>query len=512
MEKLFDSVKELDKRAEDSFNLKNGVLMEQAARGMAEYIRRYCTDSATLQNRSKPSTLQQHTTPSTKPCVQIACGSGDNGGDGFALARMLGDFCRVRTVAVFEPKSPLCKLQRERLELLGIPVYTDLIDHCDVLVDAVFGTGIHGLLDEHTCAVLGQLNAVDGYKIACDIPSGLNTAGIPSPVAFRADTTCTMGALKTALYADSAKDYTGTIQLLGLGLPRTSYEGETNTFLLSADDMCLPHRSLQNTHKMSYGHGVFLCGEKAGACMLAASAALHFGIGLVTILGTPQPNALPDFMYSTGLPDTFSALMVGSGLGRSKTSQLPALHLLADEQVEERPLILDADILHSRAIMSVLPDCKLPILTPHPKEFQSLLANSGLAQVSIAEIQQDRFGYLRLFCTAFPHAVVVLKGAYPLIGYGTQIFVNPLGTNALAKAGTGDVLSGMITALAAQGYPPLEAAYTASLAHAQAARLLHTDYGLTASALAASLPDLCRISGEINNADASVGVLNHPHE
>ncbi|MGP1444102.1 NAD(P)H-hydrate dehydratase [Treponema sp.] len=512
MEKLFDSVKELDKRAEDSFNLKNGVLMEQAARGMAEYIRRYCIDSATLQNRSKPSTLQQHTTPSTKPCVQIACGSGDNGGDGFALARMLGDFCRVRTVVVFEPKSPLCKLQRERLELLGILVYTDLIDHCDVLVDAVFGTGIHGLLDEHTCAVLGQLNAVDGYKIACDIPSGLNAAGIPSPVAFRADTTCTMGALKTALYADSAKDYTGTIQLLGLGLPRTSYEGETNTFLLSADDMCLPHRSLQNTHKMSYGHGVFLCGEKAGACMLAASAALHFGIGLVTILGTPQPNALPDFMYSTGLPDTFSALMVGSGLGRSKTAQLPALHLLADEQVEERPLILDADILHSRAIMSVLPDCKLPILTPHPKEFQSLLANSRLAQVSVAEIQQDRFGYLRLFCTAFPHAIVVLKGAYPLIGYGKQIFVNPLGTNALAKAGTGDVLSGMITALAAQGYPPLKAAYTASLAHAQAARLLHTDYGLTASALAASLPDLCRISEEINNSDASVGVLNHPHE
>ena len=84
----------------------------------------------------------------------------------------------------------------------------------------------------------------------------------------------------------------------------------------------------------------------------------------------------------------------------------------------------------------------------------------------------------------------MLKGAYPLIGYGTQIFVNPLGTNALAKAGTGDVLSGMITALAAQGYPPLEAAYTASLAHAQAACLLHTDYGLTASALAKAVGGL----------------------
>ena len=111
--------------------------------------------------------------------------------------------------------------------------------------------------------------------------------------------------------------------------------------------------------------------------------------------------------------------------------------------------------------------------------------NNWLAQVSIAEIQEHRFEYVRRFCSAFPQAVIVLKGAYPLIGCGRRVFVNPLGTNALAKAGTGDVLSGMITALAAQGYPPLEAAYTASLAHASAAKALQTaDYGLTASALA----------------------------
>ena len=120
------------------------------------------------------------------------------------------------------------------------------------------------------------------------------------------------------------------------------------------------------------------------------------------------------------------------------------------------------------------------------------MANSGLAHVSIAEIQQKRFIYLRLFCSAFPHTVTVLKGAYPLIGCGTKIFVNPLGTNTLAKAGTGDVLSGMITALAAQGRPLLEAACTASLAHAEAAKLLRSGYGLTASALAAAVGELGR--------------------
>ena len=495
MEKIFDSVRELDKRAEASFNLKNGVLMEHAACGMVERIRNLLSSRLlypqNIQGRSRQNNALDLPSSHIKslqmepPLVQIVCGSGDNGGDGYALARLLADFCTVRVVPVKEPKSPLCKLQWERLELLGIPVAAELQERCDVLVDAVFGTGIRGSLDNEMCALIERMNVVQGYKIACDIPSGLNEFGIPSPVAFRADETCTMGALKTALYADAAKDYTGTIHVCNLGLPRRCYEGETDTFLLSVEDMKLPHRRVQNTHKMSYGHGLFFCGEKTGACMLAASAALHFGIGLVTVFGESVPAAPFDFMYTLQLPENFSAAMVGSGLGRNSDAQARALDFLSQEHVREQPLILDADILHNTKLPELLLFFKAPILTPHPKEFQSLLANSGLAQVSIAEIQDHRFEYLRLFCGAFPQAVIVLKGAYPLIGCGSRVFVNPLGTNALAKAGAGDVLSGMITALAAQGYPPLEAAYTASLAHAEAAKLLHTaDYGLTASALA----------------------------
>jgi len=495
MEKIFDSVRELDKRAEDAFNLKNGVLMEHAACGMVERIRNLLSSRLlypqNIQGRSRQNNALVLPSSHIKlpqaelPLVQIVCGSGDNGGDGYALARILADFCLVRVVLVKEPKSPLCKLQQDRLSLLGIPITDMLQEHCDVLVDAVFGTGIRGSLDSEMSALIERMNAVQGYKIACDIPSGLNEFGMPSPVAFRADETCTMGALKTALYADAAKDYTGAIHVCNLGLPRRCYEGETGTFLLSVEDMKLPHRSVQNTHKMSYGHGLFFCGEKTGACMLAASAALHFGIGLVTVFGEPVSAAPFDFMYTLQLPENFSAAMVGSGLGRNSDTQDRALGFLSQELVRERPLILDADILHNTKLPTLLSLFKAPILTPHPKEFQSLLANSGLAQVSVVEIQEHRFEYLRLFCGAFPQAVIVLKGAYPLIGCGNQVFVNPLGTNALAKAGAGDVLSGMITALAAQGYPSLEAAYTASLAHAEAAKLLYTsDYGLTASALA----------------------------
>ena len=490
MEKIFDSVRELDRRAEERFNLKNGTLMEHAARGMAEHILRSFLARQTAVQPSPSGYLPKDMALSGLPYVQIVCGTGDNGGDGYALARLLADTCTVRVVAVREPKSPLCKLQRERLELLGIPVHTELTEQSDILVDAIFGTGIRGTLDEHTVALIKQLNTIQGYKFACDIPSGLNECGIPSPVAFRADETCTMGALKTALYADSAKDYTGSIHVIHLGLPRRCYETDTDIFLLSAADMQLPRRTIQNTHKMSYGHGVFYCGEKTGACVLAATAALHFGIGLVSILGTPIMTALPDFMYTTTLPETFSTLLLGSGLGRSSDIQARALSVLAEEQVQKNPLTLDADILHNEEIPALLPQLAQPILTPHPKEFQSLLAHSGLAHISVTEIQEKRFTYLRLFCHAFPHAVVVLKGAYPLIGCGQQIFVNPLGSNALAKAGTGDVLAGMITALAAQGYPLLTAACTASLAHAEAAKRLHTDYALTASALATAIGEL----------------------
>ena len=498
MEKIFDSVRELDKRAEVTFNLKNGVLMEQAARSMAERIRNFLfSRRLSLQNMQRnagqKNTRESSLSQIKSPLVQVICGSGDNGGDGFALARMLVDFCTVRVVSVKEPKSPLCKLQQDRLSLLGIPITDVLQEHCDVLVDAVFGTGIRGSLDSEMSALIERMNAVQGYKIACDIPSGLNEFGIPSPVAFRADETCTMGALKTALYADAAKDYTGAIYVCNLGLPRRCYEGETGTFLLSVEDMKLPHRSVQNTHKMSYGHGLFFCGEKTGACMLAASAALHFGIGLVTVFGEPVSAAPFDFMYTLQLPENFSAAMVGSGLGRNSDTQARALGFLSQELVRERPLILDADILHNTKLPTLLSLFKAPILTPHPKEFQSLLANSGLGQFSVVEIQERRFEHLRLFCSAFPNTVTVLKGAYPLIGCGSRVFVNPLGTNALAKAGTGDVLSGLITALAAQGYPPLEAALTGSLAHAEAAKLLHTaDYGLTASTLVETVGRLGR--------------------
>ncbi len=468
MEKIFSSLKELDQRAEQIFNMKHGVLMENAARGMEEYIRAYW----------------KHKGKHDSPVVQIVCGGGDNGGDGFALARFLADWCTVRVVTVKKPKSELCVLQHDRLNRLNIPIHTELSRQCDILVDAVFGTGLHGMLDSAMTELIAEMNAVSAYKISCDIPSGLDELGVPRPVAFSADATCSMGALKTALYADLAKDYTGAVTVINLGVPRESYEQETDTFLLSEQDMKLPYRSIQNTHKMHYGHALFFCGEKTGACFLAASAALHFGAGLVSVYGEKPPFIPSDFMYADAVPPQISAFSAGSGLGRSETAAEKVLSLFEDSVLQQKPVVFDADILHYSSLPSLLPRLSAAVLTPHPKEFQSLLLHSGLADVSVQEIQEQRFFYARLFSSRFPHIVLVLKGAYTIIAQNERLYVNPFGTNALAKAGSGDVLSGMITALAAQQYSPLEAAITASLAHAHAAMQLGAaNYGLTASEL-----------------------------
>ncbi|MGP1454337.1 MAG: NAD(P)H-hydrate dehydratase [Treponema sp.] len=470
MEKLFDSLRLLDARAEIAFHMKDGLLMEHAACGMAAFIYRY-TEKKLSKNKAAPT-------------VQIVCGIGNNGGDGLALARLLADWCTVIPVMITKPQSPLCIMQAERLKALKLPLSKKLVPHCDILVDAVLGTGLHRPLDETIHKLITAMNAIEAYKVACDIPSGLDAHGVPSPIAFKANLTLSMGALKTALYADTAKDYTGIIRVINLGIPRRCYEDTATTFLLSHKDMQLPCRTLQNTHKKQYGHALFFCGEKPGACFLAASAALHFGAGLVSLCGN-KPDYIPaDYLYSEKLSEEFSAFSVGSGLGDKRETVQKAFNCLKHTALQRKPIIFDADILHHPELPALLNQLALPVVTPHPKEFQSLLRNSGIADISIEELQHKRFVYARLFCRTFPHTVLVLKGAYPIIGQREHLYVNPLGTNALAKAGTGDVLSGMITALAAQQYPLLTAAITASLCHAKTSRRFNASYGLTASELA----------------------------
>jgi hydroxyethylthiazole kinase-like uncharacterized protein yjeF len=443
MQKLFDEVTTLDKRCYDELYLSEDILMEHAANGIADFIR------AGFSKKSR---------------VIVACGSGNNGADGIALARLLhGDF-DVTIFYIKQPKSEMAILQEKRAKAIAVSTCQEL-NSCDIIVDAIVGTGFSGVFDENITKTIKEMNELKAYKIACDVPSGYM---------FKADTTLTMGALKRDMYLDSHKDFIGDVKVLDLGVPREVYEKKSNWNLLDLEDLELPYRTKKDSHKGSFGHLVLACGNKSGASILSAKAALKFGSGLVTLVGYEDKIVPETIMYAHSLPKTTTALACGMGLG-DEFSDVQMSRFLDNKY----PLIADADIFHMPILLDILQRENI-VLTPHAKEFVSLLKQTKLADVSVVELQKERFKYVELFCSRFPHATLLLKGANVIIAKGEEFFINPHGSSALAKAGSGDVLSGMIGALLAQGYTPLDSAKNASLAHTKLALNYEgTDFSLT---------------------------------
>ena len=443
MQYLFKEVSSLDRRCYEELVLSEDILMEHAADGMADFIRkRYMPEQR----------------------ITVVCGGGNNGADGIALARLLHGEYGVSLYLPFGARSPMAQLQKRRAEAIGV-VFDDRLKEADVLVDALFGSGFSRGFDAETADLLKQMNMMASEKIACDMPSGLHLDGTLEADTFNADVTLTMGALKLGMYSDAAKERVGEIHVQDLGLYRKLYESSSKWQLLEKKDMWLPYRNAKDSHKGDYGHLGVICGEKEGAAVMAAGAALRFGCGLVTLLSNERITIPYELMRSHLLPPATTAIALGMGLGQEfSESELSSL------LKNELPLLLDADIF-SHPMLSDLLQRQNIILTPHPKEFCILLKRCGLADISVNELQKDRFGYVEMFAEAFSHVTLLLKGANVIISGEGRFFINPHGTNVLAKGGSGDVLSGMAGALLAQGRTPLDAAIGASLAHTAAAAL-----------------------------------------
>jgi hydroxyethylthiazole kinase-like uncharacterized protein yjeF len=444
MQNIFEEVASLDQRCYNELLLSEDILMENAAGGMADFIK---------QNFSTCKT------------IFISCGSGNNGADGIALARLLHKDFDVKLHLFKTPTSPMAKLQYERIKRLHAksPLVVDEIHECDIIIDALFGSGLSRTLEPETALHVRLLNQLSGIKIACDIPTGLHINGKCEEDSFVADYTLTMGALKRSLFSDCAKDIVGIIKVLDLGVSREVYETSSKTKLLDLEDMQLPFRKVQNSHKGSFGHLAIVSGEKLGASVLCASAALRFGTALVTLLSNENPQLPTELMLSHQIPSNATAIALGMGLGVEFSQN--ELHLFLDNTL---PLLLDADIFYHPLITELLKRENI-VLTPHPKEFTQLLHVSDIADISVDELQNNRFKYAELFSQKYKNVVLVLKGANVIIAKNEEMFVNPHGTNLLAKGGSGDVLGGLIASLLAQGYTPLEAAITASLAHTKLA-------------------------------------------
>ena len=450
MQKLFDEVNSLDKRCYEKFLLSEDLLMEQAASSMALYI---------SENYSFCKS------------ILIICGSGNNGADGIALARLLHTKFDVKLYLFLSVKSEMAKLQLQRVQALGINVVNKL-SNADIIVDCIFGTGLNKPLIKNYENLINTLNSYESIKIACDIPSGINTLGQVESTAFKANVTITMGALKTSLFSDVAKDYIGKIVVANLGIQRNLYEIDSNKYFLDESDMNLPFRNKKNSHKGSFGHLNVVAGCKKGAGIIAANAAFNFGAGLVSVVCHENLDLPYHIMQTHFVSENCTAIAIGMGLGKYETDEI---RKILNKKV---PKIIDADLFYDKLICEVLEQDV--VLTPHPKEFVSLLKLCEITDISVEELQNNRFLYVEKFCKKYPNVVLLLKGANVIISSNEKLYVNSFGSVVLSKGGSGDVLSGLIGSLLAQGYKSLDATITASLAHAIASKnYSKNNYSLT---------------------------------
>ena len=452
MKKVFKEVYSLDKNCYDK-GLNEYILMENAARTMYDEIKSHNIKS-----------------------ICIISGAGNNGADGIALARMFLGVCEVSLFLPMGVKSEMAKYQLNVYKNYGgeyseySPNESQIKKEYDCYVDAIFGSGLKRDLDSKINNIIKMLNKKDGLKIACDIPTGLDENGNPKGEVFKADITITMGAIKLSLLNDFAKDYVGIIKVANLGISFDNYTKKTKYFLLDDSNMKLPIRTKFNSHKGSFGHLGVLVGDKEGAGVICALAALNFGAGLVTCITKEKINIPYELMHSYSIDNKFNTIVFGMGMGNFYDDELKNICKL------NIPKVIDADMFYKKEIMHCLD--KAAVLTPHPKEFSSLLKICEFGEFSIKEIQNNRFELALQFSKKYPKVVLLLKGANTIVAYKGQLYINNLGTPALSKGGSGDVLAGMIASLISQGYHILKATITATLAHAKAGDV-KPNYSLT---------------------------------
>ncbi|HXU60866.1 MAG TPA: NAD(P)H-hydrate dehydratase [Polyangia bacterium] len=453
--------------------------------------------------------------------IAIVCGPGANGGDGLVAARHLlvaGVPIRVllaapATHARGDAAVALAAAQRLGIALEDGSGWTEpaawqaRLEGAAVVVDALFGTGFHGPVRGPAAAALAAMNQTAARKLAVDVPSGLDTdTGRASGVVFQADVTATMGAWKLGLAVEGAGP-AGRVEVVELGVPVARAEGAARAFLLDRAGIAarVPRRTA-DAHKGSSGHLLVIAGSagKTGAALLVGRSALRAGAGLVTVASTAAGQTALDAKtlevmtarYSDGddpaaaqatpaleaLAASMQAVAVGPGIPTGDGMRAVVRDLAARLPV---PMVIDADGLNALGtdVASILAGAPAPrVLTPHPGEMGRLVGQP------IREVQADRVGQARALAEK-ARAVVVLKGARTVIAAPDgQVFINPIACAALATAGSGDVLCGLVGALLARRVPPLAAAQVAVYAHGLAGQELFERFG--DGTLSGDLPDV----------------------
>lgn len=437
-------------------------LMERAAAACVEWI--------------------NHVYPKQTP-IYVFCGLGNNGGDGLAIARLLSEKKYKITVYIVR-YSDKCsddfKINEQRLkstEVLVVDFKTaddlkNVKTHASgIIIDAIFGSGLNKPVEGLAAEVIRYINKLSVPVIAIDVPSGLPLSpkeNLDKWTCINSSHTLTFQVPKLVFMFPQYGKYIGDFTILDIGLDASfiAKQETVNYFSTLADIQALIKPRKKFSHKGTFGHALIISGSygKMGAAELCAKACLRSGAGLVTV-HIPKSGyeimqaGLPEAMVSidqteqhiTELPhlEKYNAIGVGPGLGDEKQTQ-NVLKLLIQNAVV--PLVFDADALNifsqNKTWLSFLP--KESILTPHPKEFERLVGKT--------ESDYARYDQLREFALKYG-VYVVLKGAHTAIACpDASVYFNSTGNPGMATGGSGDVLTGIITGLLAQGYSPKEAA------------------------------------------------------
>ena len=505
-----EQMQELDQKAIEAYKIPGIVLMENAGRGAADLISSAFPD---LQNRK----------------IAVVAGKGNNGGDGFVIARHLFNHgISVKVFLLTDPKALRGDSEinyhifsRMKGEVIPIPSSKDYqklkkdLERFDLLIDAIFGTGLDAEVRGYYREVIDHLNTLQKPIVAIDIPSGLDAnTGKPLGTAIRASLTITFGLPKIGHLVSPGSDYAGTLKVIDISIPKRLVEEEKiQTYLLEDEEirrwLSPPRRP--DTHKGDYGHLLVIAGSvgKTGAAAMASEAALRMGAGLVTLAIPKSLNAIMAVklteVMTEPLPETpkqtlslrafnsilrlcenKSAVIIGPGIGTFKETQSLVIKLIKTLNL---PVVVDADGLTALATQpKFLPVANRSlILTPHPGEMARLI------QSGVKDVQEDRIGISRNFSQS-RQVHLVLKGHRTLITTPKgEVFINPTGNPGMASGGTGDVLTGMIGGLISQGFEILPSLQIAVYLHGLAGDKVISERGeksLVATEIIEKIPTL----------------------
>ena len=454
----------------------------------------------------------------------ILCGAGNNGGDGYVIAEELCLQGWDVTVFNYLPKKRRTSaathfMHRARAagcKMLPLAMgkrYEKAISECDVIVDAIFGTGFHGALPEELIAPVRTASESDAFKVTIDCPSGIDPLhGTVEGEAFAADMTVCMSYPMRGIYLLPARAYCGRIEVCDIGMDYRAIESEY-TFTDTVCDKDTVRRILNkrrtDSHKGSYGRCVLICGSEAmpGAARLALSGALRMGAGLCELVAPRGVISccaaeFPEAIY-TEIPDSSawgdgdiekilnrteaaSAVLCGCGLGNNAGTQRLVRALIE----RGARLVLDADAINALAETGFERAAGDVILTPHPKEF------SRLTGLGTYEIASARYSIAKEFAEK-SGAVLLLKGADTVTASPDgRVCLNATGNPGLAKGGSGDVLAGLCAGIFAQGKGAFDTASCAAYLHGAAGDLLkvkYSEYGYLTGELAKAAAEVLGI-------------------